>query len=336
MRTSTLVALVCIFSCTVPALSEPFLPGPYQSADGALLMAPNGDYVEPYFATKALIAAQDAGLDVHDAAMAWIAWLLPRQREDGRFERYCYKPHHGWHPCGAADADDSMLSLWLQLLYRMAPDTGLPAEWQQSATKAEHQLDKLKNWRLGVYHVSSRNHVALFMDNIEVYAALKDVARAQARFGQQADAQKTEAEADHLARSIQSVFWDEKNGWYRSSIQKSRRGFYPDVVAQTYPWLSGMPTESDPRSGWATWRQRYAGAWLSNRYDPHPWGLVALTAAKVGDDESAVCWLSHSEHLRNGKYWNILEEAAYQGIQKTVAAQQSSKASACRNMVAGQ
>ena len=43
------------------------------------------------------------------------------------------------------------------------------------------------NWRScvtvgsGVYHISRRNHVALLMDNIEVYAALKDVARAQFR-----------------------------------------------------------------------------------------------------------------------------------------------------------
>ena len=70
-----------------------------------------------------------------------------------------------------------MLALWMQLLYRMAPATGLPAEWQRSIALAAKQLAKLRNRRLGVYHISRRNHVALLMDNIEVYAALKDVAR---------------------------------------------------------------------------------------------------------------------------------------------------------------
>ena len=66
-----------------------------------------------------------------------------------------------WRDCAAADADDSMLALWMQLLYRMAPATGMPPEWQRSVMLAANQLAKLRNRRLGVYHISQRNHVAL-------------------------------------------------------------------------------------------------------------------------------------------------------------------------------
>src|SRR5690348_13248313 len=126
-RFAIAVVVVYTFSCTVAALSSSFAPGPFQHRDGALALAPNGNYAEPYFATKALLVSGEAGLDVHDASVAWIKWLLPRQRSDGRFDRYC-EANGAWTPCGAADADDSMLAMWIQLLYRTAGDEGLPME----------------------------------------------------------------------------------------------------------------------------------------------------------------------------------------------------------------
>src|SRR5438105_6783331 len=260
------VVVVCAFSVAGRAFAAEFDVARLQTHDGALLMAPNSHDVEPYFATKSLIIAHDAGLDVTDAARAWIRWLLPRQREDGNFERYCEK-NKAWRACGRADADDSMNALWLQLLYQTAPASGLPAEWQASADRARSALFKLRNSRLGVFHVSSRNHEALLMDNVEVYWALADVARAQKRFGQAQPAAATSADAARLANAIQRVFWDGHR--FRASMQKTRAQFYPDVVAQTYPWLAGMPTaQGDARQAWPQWKQSYAPAWPGQHYDP--------------------------------------------------------------------
>jgi mannosylglycerate hydrolase MGH1-like protein len=327
------LVLLCTFSVTAETAAGEFTPKKYQIADGAIVLQPNNYYVEPYFATKALIAAQDAGLDVRHAGLAWINWALPHQKSDGRFDRYCRKQDGQWHSCGAADADDSMLALWLQLLYRLSPNTGLPAEWQQSAKKAREQLDKLRNGRLGIYHVSSRNHVALFMDNVEVYSALRDIAQAQARFGDQQGAQATTTDAEKLASAIQHVFWDKHNHWFKPSMQKSSPAFYPDVVAQVFPWIENMPTpQPDARAAWTDWKNRFASAWISNKYDPHPWGLVALAAMKVGDESSVLCWLSHAEPLRNGAHWNVLEEAVFQGLQQTVQTQQANVSPACKGV----
>ena len=117
-----------------------------------------------------------------------------------------------------------------------------------------------------------------------------------------------------LARAIERVFWDGDR--FRPSIQKSRPQFYPDVVAQTYPWLAGMPTpQGDVQQAWKQWKQWYAQAWLSQRYDPHPWGLVAVTALKLGDEATAQCWLAAAEGKRWGRNWNILEEASFQVVQ---------------------
>lgn len=333
MRSLTLllfVGLCASGSFSAQSSSGQFVPGKYGSADGALLLQANGDYVEPYFAAKALITAQDAGLDIHEAGLAWIRWALQRQRSDGRFDRYCRKAGTGWKSCGPADADDSMLALWLQLLYRLAPDTGIPAEWQPSAQKAQSQLAKLRNGRLGIYRVSGRNHVALFMDNVEVYSALKDIAGAQARFGGQQAAKLSYKQAENLANAIDRVFWDNHHKWFRSSIQKNQPAFYPDVLAQVYPLLAGFPLKNeDARSAWSGWRSRFASAWLEDKYDPHPWGLVALAAMKVGDQSSALCWLSQSEPLRYSPRWNILEEAVYQGLEQKLQARRSTYASAC-------
>lgn len=317
MRTQTarLGMMVVLLCCELlPAGGTAFYPETLQAPDGAVTLNPGGNYVEPYFATKALIVAQDGGLDVREAATAWIRWILPRQQPDGLFRRFC-RVNGEWRDCAPADADDSMLALWMQLLYRMAPSTGMPPEWQRSLAMSARQLAKLRNARLGVYHISTRNHVALFMDNIEVYAALKDVARGQLRLHDPA-APATDAQAEHLASAIQRIFWDRRSGRFRPSMQKSRPAFYPDSVAQVYPWLADVSGPGqDPRRAWESWKQAYGAGWIERRYDTHPWGLVALAAEKLGDARSAACWTSHSGSLRESSSWNVLEEAVWQSLE---------------------
>jgi hypothetical protein len=308
------IAIVVLCCGLKPAQGAEFVPSTFQAAGGAVVLQPGGDFVEPYFATKALIVAQDGGLDVHETALAWIRWILPRQQPSGLFRRYC-RVENDWRNCSPADADDSMLALWMQLLYRMAPATGMPPVWQRSLARSTVQLEKLRNSRLGVYHISSRNHVALLMDNVEVYAALKDVAQAQ-RHLHEPSAEGTEAKAAKLEVAIERIFWDRRAHRFRPSMQKSHPAFYPDVLAQVYPWLAGMtgPGQNAHQS-WEQWKQTFGRSWIERRYDIHPWGLVALAADKLGDTSSAACWASRSDPLRGGSSWNVLEEAVWQSIE---------------------
>jgi hypothetical protein len=303
------------------ATAAAFDPQTLQTPDGAIVLNPGGNYVEPYFATKALIVAEDGGLDVHQTAEAWIGWALRRQRSNGLFRRFCRTDTNttnnnddDWRDCAPADADDSMLALWMQLLYRMAPPTGLPVDWQRSISLSAKQLAKLRNPRLGVYHISRRNHVALLMDNVEVYAALKDVARGQSRLDDPSAA-GTDAHAEQLAAAIQRIFWDRRAQHFRPSMQKTPPAFYPDHLAQIYPWLAGLSgTGQDPREGWEQWKKAFGAGWIERRYDTHPWGLVALAAEQLGDTKSAACWVSQSDSLRGSNSWNVLEEAVWQSL----------------------
>ena len=335
LRMLAILLLLCCGPRSVSATATAFYPATLQAPDGAMTLNPGGNYVEPYFATKALIVAQDGGLDIREAAEAWIQWALPRQRADGLFRRFCRGNNNdeAWRDCAAADADDSMLALWMQLLYRMEPATGMPAEWRRSLALSAHQLAKLENRRLGVYHISRRNHVALLMDNIEVYAALKDVAQAQFRVDNQAAAQ-TDARAQHLASAIQRIFWDRRLRRFRPSLQKTHPAFYPDVVAQVYPWLADVSGPGqDPRQAWQQWKQAYGPGWIERRYDTHPWGLVALAAEKLGDGTTAACWTSQSDSLRGSTSWNVLEEAVWQSLRARLAQAQWLDPQACMGIL---
>jgi hypothetical protein len=327
MEAGILVAACC---CALAAVDrQQFEPGLYATSDGALVIDAGGKYVESYFSTKALLASQDAGIDVSHAARAWINWVLPRQRRDGRIDRFCQKADGTWKSCAEADADDSMLALWLQLLYRESPDSGLPAAWRQSAENSRKYLESLRNRRLGIYHVSRNNHVGLFMDNVEVYCSLKDIAVAERRFGESEQASRTEAEANRLARSIERIFWDRKRQLFRTSTQKREKyQFYPDAVAQTYGFSGDLPADSNHQQAWLSWRARYGQSWLARKYDPHPWGLIALSAIHMGDSSSAVCWLSRAAPLRYSPVWNILEEAVFQGLQSRLHSAVSAEACA--------
>lgn len=333
--TLLVLALVTGLACgSLSAQTATFRPQTFQLPDGAMTLNADGKYVEPYFATKALIVAQDGGLDIRQPALAWINWELARQRPDGLFRRFC-RASAQWRDCAPADADDAMLALWMQLLYRMSPAGGMPAAWQRSVDLSAKQLEKLYNHRLGVYHISRRNHVALFMDNVEVYAAWKDIACEQTRLGESDDATRTNARADKLRASIDHVFWNHREKRFDPSMQKDRPAFYPDDVAQIYPWLAnmGVPGE-DAREAWDQWKHAFGAGWIERRYDKHPWGLVALAAEKVGDSNTAACWTSHSDPLRSSDSWNVLEEAVWQALHARFPQPQLLDPRACQSVLA--
>src|ERR1051325_2272610 len=97
----------------------------YQTPDGAITVNEHGDFVDPYFANRALTLADESGMDVRVIADRWIPWLVAHHLPDGRFQRYCKSRSSDWSPCKPSDADDSGLAVWLELLHRLAPESGL-------------------------------------------------------------------------------------------------------------------------------------------------------------------------------------------------------------------
>src|SRR5690606_2097993 len=102
---------------------------------------------------------------------------------NGLFNRYQLNSNGGWDIIASADADDAMLAVWIELLYRVAPSKGMPASWKKSIAKAQSQLDALYNAKQGIYHISSSLPVGLLMDNVEISLAFKNIANDQRRLG---------------------------------------------------------------------------------------------------------------------------------------------------------
>lgn len=308
---------VALLALSVLARAEDLDLTIYQGPEGAIHLNRESNIVDPYFATKALLEASHAGADVRRAAHAWINWALKRQLPDGRFHRYCRVPPQEWVACADADADDAMMAVWMQLLVELTPPEGMPVAWRVSIQSASRQLRTLFEPGLGIYFISAKQPVGLFMDNVEVYAALRAVAQWQREVGAFPEAARSEKEATRLQQQLVKNFWDAREQKFRVSTQpRSAREFYPDEVAQIYPWIENMPTpHAAGRSRtYRQWMQQSGPGWLRMEADHFPWGLVAIAALRMNEIH-AECWLVRAAPLRHSNRWNVLEEAIFQALQ---------------------
>jgi cytoskeletal protein CcmA (bactofilin family) len=290
-------------------------PG-YQAEDGAITVHYQGESVDPYFAAKALLAAQETGVDSGRAAAAWIDWALRHQRPTGAFDRYC---RHGraFVACAPTDADDSALALWIELLIRFAPAGGMPQTWRASLARANEQLQSLRDPRLGVYRISARQPVALLMDNIEVYSALRALAGYYEQSGDGGRALFWHKRATALRDGIQRVFRNADGSFRVSTQDQPTVAFYPDRVAQLFPLLADMAlTDSARALRYSEWLAANRAEWFAMTEADYPWGLAAMAAHKAGDDNTVSCWRAHAAPFRYGKHWNVLEEAIFIGLAK--------------------
>ena len=288
----------------------------YQRSDGAITVHYNGDRVDPYFASKALLAALDAGLDVRRASMAWIEWALPHQLSDGRFQRFCVKDDR-YVACAPADADDAILAVWIELLAKLAPADGPSPAWESSLRNAYSYLTTLYDEKIGVYHISATEQVGLQMDNVEVYSALKAMSQLEpVHLGNGDEVRAIVNQAERLLGNIQRVFWQTQLQSYRVSTEAPvASNFYPDQIAQLFPMLVGMPTpHRDEAAFFDSWIATNYKTWREQASFDYPWGLVALAANKMGFRHTVASWICLARPLRHGAHWNVLEEAVYQAL----------------------
>jgi hypothetical protein len=278
----------------------------YADSAGAITVLHGGDSADPYFAMQALLLAHDNGMDIAAPAEKFVNWLLPRQKPDGTFDRFCRDAAKSWASCKTADADDSLLAMWMRLLDTMPDKLGKNPAWQKSRSISQASLAHLFQPSRGIYMVSPVVLHGLFMDNLEVWSL-------KVRGRQPAD----RAEAEKLARAIHSTFWNPVDKHFLVSTQLEQRSqkpaFYPDHVAQIFPLLVDYPlVPSDARQHYREWMRLHRTEWLNHGKADYPWGLLAVLAMRQGDKVSAGCWLRESTPLRHSARWAVTDETAYQ------------------------
>ena len=73
--------------------------GGYADESGAITVLHKGDSADPYFAMQALMLAHENGMDVSAPAEKFVNWLVPRQKPDGTFDRFCRGADKKWVSC---------------------------------------------------------------------------------------------------------------------------------------------------------------------------------------------------------------------------------------------
>ncbi len=278
----------------------------YMDDSGAITVLHNGDSADPYFAMQALLLAHENGLNILAPAEKFANWLVPKQKPDGTFDRFCRGADKKWVSCKTADADDSLLALWMKLLDTMPAMLNKSPALMKSYTISKASLEHLYQPSRGIYVVSPVYLHGLFMDNLEVWSLKVHIKES-----------RQVAEADKLAKGIKNTFWDPVNKRFLVSTQLEQRSekpaFYPDHVAQIFPLLVDFPlVPGDARSYYRNWMREHRASWLSQGKADYPWGLVAVLAMRQKDKVSAACWLREAAPLRHSARWAVTDETSYQ------------------------
>lgn len=277
----------------------------YIDSSGAITVLRQGSSVDPYFAIQALLLAHDNGVDISIPAEKFANWLVLHQKPDGTFDRFCRSAEAKWTACKTADADDSLLALWMRLLQTMPVQLSQNPVWTKSLSISKASLAHLFQPSRGVYMVSPLVLHGLFMDNLEVWS-LKAYSKQP----------KNSEEAGKLAKAIQETFWDRTKKRYLVSTQLEQRSqlasFYPDEVAQIFPLLVGFPLGVADVQYYRDWMKAHRAIWLKQGEKDYPWGLIAVLALRQNDSLSARCWLRQATPLRHSSRWAITDEASLQ------------------------
>jgi hypothetical protein len=300
-------ALVTLMTQADLASAAPLLElGGYADEGGAITVLHDGDSVDPYFAMQALLLARDNGMNISAAAEKFVDWLVPAQKPDGTFDRFCRGADKKWAACKTADADDSLLAMWMGLLETMPVQLKKTPAWMKSYVTSKASLEHLFQPSRGIYVVSPLVLHGLFMDNLEVWSLKAPSKQPQQHLG-----------VNKLAQAIHDTFWDPVNKRFLVSTQLEQRSqkpaFYPDYVAQIFPMLVDFPLlPGDARLYYRGWMTEHRSDWLSQGKTDYPWGLVAVLALRQNDKNSARCWLREATPLRHSSRWAITDETSYQ------------------------
>ena len=278
----------------------------YGDGSGVITVLHGGASFDPYFTMQGLLLAQENGMNISAAAEKFITWLLPRQKPDGTFDRFCRNPDKTWVACKPADADDSLLAMWMKLLETMPLRLKQNAAWTKSYQTSKVSLERLFQPSRGIYMVSHLYMHGLFMDNLEVWSLKMHMKKP-----------KELTEANKLAKSIYDTFWEPVNKHFLVSTQLEQRAetpsFYPDHVAQIFPLLVNFPLlPADEKIYYRQWMGKHRADWLNQGKADYPWGLIAVLALRQNDTLSARCWMRESQGLRHSSRWAVTDEVSWQ------------------------
>lgn len=270
----------------------------FATGDGAYYTTVGGQVVDPYFVNKGFTIALQADAPLRAELQQWLAWLLPRQRQDGGFDRFCTAADKAWRSCMGADADDSMAATTIEMLHLAQQKKWLLPSQQPAAEQAiarsQQLLSRLRNPKNQLYRALLDTELYYLMDNIEVYEALRVSEGPQAGPG-----------SKRLAAAIHQRFRSGSD-WTPALPEYDRPRFYPHTLASAYLWQTGLISRAESDRATAQWLAQHGNAWLSRSEDHYAWGLVAWKMRQTAPIQAA-CWRASLRPFPAALGWTVLD-----------------------------
>lgn len=303
---------------------------------GAIYQNPDRQQIIPYFANlSALSLVNSSPADVKD----YINWYLAhinRKRDVWGFAGtiYDYKAEDGGIvSTDDYDSADSYAATFLSAVaayYRATGDKQFIHDRLPDLKRVASVIIDLQNTD-GLCWAKPRHYRKYLMDNSEVYRGLKDFAGTLESIGEKNLAQYYDAAAGRVQKGILTQLWDEEYHSFIWAIDNhgGKRmvnwgKWYPDVISQVYPIVTGVLSPDDPRAlaiydrvnqVFPDWPSFYKTATL-------PWSVMGYTAYVMGDNRMAMEILEAAYRMNQEsarpKSWHALESAflmlTYQGL----------------------
>lgn len=347
-RQALLGACACTIGLGTPSLGAAAAGWPldlsaFQRSDGALCMMPGSDWVDPYFALKALVLASTFGAQLGNSWPRFAryittiqdgAGLIPRElgqastapaaKSQGLLRKQ--RSAVSTQTRSQADADDALLALWLQAGSLLPSPAGLPAStMQESQLRAAAMLQgPLWNQTLGLTRVFQQQETYLLIDNLEVWNAVQQLARSSPWVGLTAlrrrlpSAQEWSRLESRLRQGIQQQFPGLQTlnpAWCAPAAPWELR-LYPDGTAAPLLWMAqrgiSPAASSTPSARLAAWYSVYRDVWQASIQNEYPWGLLALSAYLEGQRSIAASWVKQAATAKAQGRWHIMEEVLLQ------------------------
>jgi hypothetical protein len=304
MRLCAALSLLGIAQSAWPApTAQPPSPADFTTHDGAYFTTIGGHVVDPYFINKSFIVALEANAPVRAEFERWLQWLLPRQRPDGGFDRYCMDSSNQWKSCMKADADDSTAATTMQLLAMANKKGWIPAAQKLSVARASRNarrlLTSLLNPKTAMYQVFADTEQYYLMDNAEVYEGLRAVGETAA--------------ANALASAMRRQFFTGTD-WKPAIPEYKEVQFYPHSLAHAYIWGTSILPSNESSGAMARWLAANGNTWLQRSGDQYAWGLVAWELRTYAPAYAA-CWRASLRPFQASIGWTVLDAFVDQSLQ---------------------
>ncbi|MCH4192206.1 MAG: hypothetical protein LKF52_07850 [Butyrivibrio sp.] len=285
-----------------------------QSTDGYIYMNASSDQqksreINPYFACQAVrgLLAGDVSASDMTAAEQYINWQIRMIIEQNGVITNYSEADGKLNSTGSADSVDAYIAVFLDLTGRYIKAGGNIDHLQNldtALTLCSEELKKILN--NGMTAVSETNKTVYLMDNAELYEGCRQISSMlKGNGGKYAELAAWYGKtADECKRKINASLWNQKEKRYEVGINPDGSKlefqgwdvFYPDAIAQIYPYICGVQKKSEAIDLYQRICQQYDWQHLQIPGEEFEWPELAYAATLCGDPERAELYVDEFEN----------------------------------------